>query len=119
MKKQILKAFLVLSIVGTASTAMATQTISGVTTIGGAANTFSPSANVVISLTSISTSYCAGSAHLNGIKEYGTCGGSGVTGIGSDVSKIYSQDYKTTSGSTIATPTGQTSATSLQGTSWK
>ena len=118
MKKQILKAFLLLSIVGAASTAMATQTIDQTVTIG-AGNTFTPSSKVVITLTSIATSYVAGSAHLNGTKEYATCGGSNVTGTYNDVSKIYSEDYTTTSGSTVATPTSQTSATAMQGTHWQ
>jgi hypothetical protein len=119
MKKQILKALMVLAVIGSASTAMATQTISGAVTIGAGSNTFAPSSKVVISLTSISTSYCAGSAHLNGIKEYGTCGGTGITGSFTDVSKVYVKDYTTTSGSTVATPTAQSSATQLQGSGWQ
>jgi hypothetical protein len=107
MKKQILKAFLVLAVVGSASTAMATQTISQTVTIG-AGNTFSPSTKVVISVASIPTSYTAASAHLNGTKEYGTAGGTGLTGTNNDPSKIYSRDYTTTTGSTVATPTSQT-----------
>ena len=118
MKKQILKAFLVLAVVGSASSAMATQTISTTVTIGSG-NTFTPSAKVVISVTSAATSYCAGSAHLNGTKEYGTCGGVGITGTYNDTSKIYAQDYTTTANATAATPTSQTSATALQGSNWK
>ena len=119
MKKQVLKAFLVFAIVAASSAAYATDTINGSVTIGNGQNTFSPSSKVVISLTSIATSYCAGSAHLNGIVEYGTCGGTGITGTSNDVSKIYSKPYTTTTGSTIATPTEQESATSLSGTGWK
>ena len=114
MKKQILKAFLVLAVVGSASSAMATQTISGTVTIG-AGNTFSPSTKVVISIASIATSYTAASAHLNGTKEYGTVGGSGLAGTNADPSKVYQRDYTTTAGSTVATPTAQaTAATTLQ-----
>lgn len=120
MKKQVLKAFLVLAIVAASSAAYAEQTISGTVTIGNGQNTFSPSSKVVISLSSIATSYCAASAHLNGIVEYGTCGGTGITGANkNDVSKVYSQPYTTTTGSAIATPTAQTSATELQGSNWK
>jgi hypothetical protein len=115
MKKQILKAFLVLAIAGAASGAMAAQTINGTCTIG-AGNTFTPSAKVVIQVASIPTSYTAASAHLNGTKTYGTSGGSGLTGSFADPSKIYSQDYTTTAGSTIATPEPQTDAMELQPT---
>ena len=113
MKKQILKAFLVLAIVGAASAAMAAQTISGECTIG-AGNTFTPSSKVVIQIASIPTSYTASSAHLNGTKQYGTSGGSGLAGSNADPSKIYSRDYTSTSGSTIATPTAQTDGITLQ-----
>jgi len=116
MKKQILKAFLVLAIAGSASAAMAAQTISETVTIG-AGNTFTPSAKVVIQIASISTSYTATSAHLNGTKMYGTSGGANLAGGFADPSKIYSQDYTTTSGSTIATPTAQTDGITLQPTS--
>lgn len=116
MKKQILKVFLVLAVVASASTAMATQTISSTVTIG-AGNTFSPSAKVVISLASIATSYTATSAHLNGTKEYGTSGGSGLAGSYSDPSKVYTRDYTTTTGSAVATPTTQDDAITLKPTS--
>jgi len=119
MKKQVLKAFLVIAIVAASSAAYAEQTISGTVTIGNGQNTFSPSSKVVISLSSIATSYCAGSAHLNGIVEYGTCGGTGITGTYNDVSKIYSQPYTTTTGATAGTPTAQSDATQLQGSNWK
>lgn len=115
MKKNIFKAFIFLAISGSATTAMATQTISGTVTIG-AGNTFTPSAKVVISVTSAATSYTAASAHLNGTKQYGTVGGANITGSYTDPSKIYVADYTTTAGSTVATPTSQTSATSLSGT---
>lgn len=121
MKKQILKAFLVLAIVGAASAAMATQTINGECTIG-AGNTFTPSTKVVISIASIPTSYTAASAHLNGTKQYGTSGGTGLTGSNNDPSKIYSRDYTTTAGSTVATPATQdTAALTLQpaDTNWQ
>ena len=115
MKKQILKAFLILAVVGSASAAMAAQTISGTVTIG-AGNTFSPSTKVVLQIASIPTSYTATSAHLNGTKEYGTSGGSNLAGSYPDPSKIYTRDYTTTSGSSIATPTAQTDAITLQPT---
>ena len=118
MKKQILKAFLVLAIVGAASSAMALTTISGQTTIGSG-NSFTPSAKVVISISSISTSYTAGSAHLNGTNEYGTVGGANLTGTFADPSKVYSEPYTTTAGSSVATPTSQSSATQLQGSNWQ
>ncbi len=115
MEKQILKAFLLLAIVGAASAANAQSTISDTVTIG-AGNTFTPSAKVVISISSIATSYTAASAHLNGTKQSGTVGGANITGTYNDPSKIYTADYTTTSGSSIATPTAQTSASSLAGT---
>lgn len=115
MKKQILKAFLVLAVVGSASAAMAAQTINGTVTIG-AGNTFSPSTKVVLQIASIATSYTAASAHLNGTKEYGTSGGTGLTGSFSDPSKIYSRDYTTTAGSSVATTDAQTDALALQPT---
>lgn len=112
MVQRILKTFLLLSIIGSAATAMATQTINGTVTIGGG-NTFSPSAKVVISITSAPTAYTATSAHLNGTKQYGTVGGANITGTYTDPSKIYVADYTTTAGSAVATPTTTTSATSL------
>ena len=116
MNKQILKAFILLTIVGFASSAMATATINASTTIGSG-NTFTPSAKVGISITSGTLSYAAGSCHVNGTKEYGTVGGTGLTGTYSDTSKIYIKDIPTqTSGSTSCVPTSQNSATQLQGT---
>jgi len=115
MKKQILKAFLVLAVVGSASAAMAAQTIDATVTIG-AGNTFSPSTKVVLQIASISTSYTATSAHLNGTKEYGTSGGSALAGSYSDPSKVYTRDYTTTTASTKATPTPQTDGITLQPT---
>jgi len=117
MKKQIFKALLVLAVVGSASAAMAAQTISGTVTIGS--GTFSPSAKVVIMIASNATAYAATSAHLNGLKEYGTVGGANQTGTASDPSKVYSRDYKTTPDtSTIATPGSPTSPTDLGWTTW-
>ena len=115
MKKQIFKALLILAVIGSASAAMAAQTISGTVTIG-AGNTFTPSAKVVIQIASIATSYTATSAHLNGTKQYGTSGGSGLAGSFADPSKLYQMDYTTTAGSAIATPTQQTDAKTLQPT---
>lgn len=113
MRQQILKAFLVLAVVGSASAAKATVTISQTVTIG-AGNTFSPSTKVGISMTSISTSYTAGSCHLNGTKEYGTVGGSGITGTYADPSKIYSANIPTqATTNTVGVPTTQSSATAL------
>jgi len=118
MKKQIFKAFLVLAIVGSASAAMAAQTISQTVTIG--TGTFSPSAKVVIMIASSATSYAATSAHLNGLKEYGTVGGANIVGTFSDPSKVYSRAYATTPAtSTIATPASPTSASELGGTGWE
>ena len=117
MKKRILKSFLLLAVVGSASTAMATQTINGTVTIG-AGNTFSPSAKVVLSVTSAATAYTATSAHLNGTKQYGTVSGANLTGSFTDPSKIYVADYATPSGATAAEPTVTDSATALAGTGW-
>jgi hypothetical protein len=117
MKKQILKAFLVLAIVASASTAMAGATIVGTVTIG-AGNTFTPSTKVGINIMSTSTSYAAAGAHLNGTKEYGTVGGSGLA-AGQDPSKIYSKDIPSqVATATVGAPTTQTDATQLVGTGW-
>lgn len=117
MKKSIFKAFLFLAIAGSATTAMATQTISGTTTIGSG-NTFTPSAKVVISVTSLPTAYTATSAHLNGTKQYGTVGGANITGTNTDPSKIYVADYTTEAGSDVATPVATDSATQLPDATW-
>jgi hypothetical protein len=119
MRKAIFKAFLVLAIIGLSAPAWATSTISAPTTLGSAANTFSPSAKVGISVTSISTSYAAGSCHLNGTFEYGIVGGTGLTGSYTDVSKMYKETIPDQSGKTVGTPTSQSSATALQGGSWE
>jgi hypothetical protein len=116
MKKQIFKALLVLAVVGSASAAMAAQTISGIVTIGS--GTFSPSAKVVIMIASNATAYAATSAHLNGLKEYGTVGGANQVGAAGDPSKIYSKDYTTPSGKTEAQPSTPTSPTDLGWTTW-
>jgi len=116
MKKQILKAFLVLAIVGAATSAMAVTSIVQTITIG-AGNTFSPSSKVGLSITAGNTSYTAGSCHLNGTKEFGTVGGSGITGTYNDPSKIYSKVIpEQASTNTVGIPTTQDSATELQGT---
>lgn len=120
MKKQILKAFLVLAVLSSASTAMAVTSIVATITIG-AGNTFSPSTKVGLSITSIATSYTAGSCHLNGTKEYATVGGSNLTVNGyNDPSKIYTKDITTQATDNIyCVPTSQTSALALQDTTWK
>jgi hypothetical protein len=121
MKKQILKAFLVLAVVASASTAMATTSIVSTTMIG-AGNTFTPSTKVGISVTAINTSYVAGSCHLNGTKEYGTLGGSNLTVAAGkdDTSKIYTKDIPTqATTNTVGVPTPQTSALALQGSGWQ
>lgn len=91
MKKQILKAFLLLAIAGSASTAMAVTSIVEESTIGNG-NTFTPSAKVGIYIISSPLSYAATSCHLNGTMEYGTVGGTNTT---QDPSKIYSQAIPT------------------------
>jgi len=118
MKKQVLKALLVLAVLSFAATASATTTITGATTIGSSANSFTPSAKVGISITSISTSYVAGSCHVNGTFEYATLGGTGITGTYTDTSKIYKKDIPSQTGKTVGTPTSQSSATALQGSDW-
>lgn len=103
MKKQILKAFLLLGIIGSASSALAVTSIEGTVTIG-AGNTFTPSAKVGIRIISAALSYAAQSCHINGTKQYGTVGGTGTT---QDVSKIYSQDIPNQS--SVTTGVGQPS----------
>ena len=93
-----------------------TYWINAATALGS--GTFTPSTKVAICATSVSTSYCAGAAHLNSTKEYGACAGTGITGTYSDISKIYSEPYS--SGAlTSANPTAQWSATVLQGSAWQ
>jgi len=115
MIKNIFRSILLLSIVASSSVAMATTSIEGATTIGSASNSFTPSAKVGISITSLPTSYTATSAHLNGTFQYGTVGGSGTT---QDASKIFSAPIPTQSGS-IGAPTTTDSATTLpSGVTW-
>jgi len=116
MKKQILISFLVLAIAGSASSAMATTSISGEVTIG-AGNTFTPSAKVGIKIISAVGSYAPTSCHMNGTKEYGTVGGTGTT---QDPSKIYSQAIPSQTGATsVGVPDDPASAIALSGTSWE
>ena len=119
MKKQILKAFLVLAVVGASTSAMAAGTlITGIITIG-AGNTFSPSTKVGISLISVPTSYSSASCHLNGTKQYATIGGSNLSGSYTDASKIYTADIPSQSSTnTTGVPTSQTDATAITG-SWQ
>ena len=70
MKKNILKAFLVLTSLAFASSAFAAKTISSSTVIGG--GTFAPSAKVTIKVTSTVSAYAAASQHSSGKKQFGT-----------------------------------------------
>lgn len=115
MIKNIIRSFLVLSIVASSSLAFAAVSITGSTTIGGASNTFTPSAKVGMSLTSTAIAYTATSAHLSGTFQYGTVGGTGTT---QDSSKIYSAPIPTQSG-TVGAPTATDSAVTLPtGVTW-
>ena len=117
MNKKILNTIMVLAGIGCASTAMATTTITSSVTIGG--GSFTPSSKVGISATASLTSYAAGSCHVSGTNEYGTVGGSGITGSFSDTSKIYYKAIPSQGTATVGTPTSQTSATTLQGSGWQ
>jgi hypothetical protein len=116
MKKQVLKSFLLLAIVGSASTAMAVTSIVGQVTIG-AGNTFTPSAKVGIRIISGPLSYAAQSCHINGTKEYGTTGG---TGSAKDVSKIYSKNIPDQASNTtgVGIPGDPADATDLASGTW-
>lgn len=116
MNKKILNTLMVLAGIGCASTAMATVTITGSVTIGG--GSFTPSNKVGLSATASATSYAAGSCHVSGTYEYGTVGGSGITGSFSDTSKIYQKTIPAQTG-TVGAPTSQSSATALQGSNWQ
>jgi len=116
MTKLILRSFLVISMLASATVAMATTSITGATTIGSASNSFTPSAKVGISISASSTSYAAAACHLSGTFEYGTVGGAGTT---QDVSKIYSKAIPSQTSYTVGTPTSQTSSTALTGTGWQ
>ena len=69
MKKNILKAFLVLASLAFASSAFAVS-ISSSTVIGG--GTFAPSAKVTIKAIATTTAYAATSQHESGKKQFGT-----------------------------------------------
>lgn len=105
MKKYILLALV--SVLSTSTFAFAGD-ITGSTTIGS--GTFTPSAKVGIKLISAPGSYAATSAHVNGTFEYGTVGGTGVTG---DPSKILKKTIPAQSG-TVGVPTAPASATALE-----
>jgi|GEM_PF-3134146 len=78
---------------------------------------YSPSAKVGVSAASANLSYCAASCHVSGSFQYGTCGGSGITGTYNDTAKIYKGTIPTQdANATVCAPTSQTSATSLSGT---
>jgi len=121
MKKPITKLMVILAICGMSSTAFATVAITQTTTIGGASNTFTPSAKVGISAASIATSYVATSCHVNGTFQYGTLGGTGLTAnTYSDPSKIYQSDIPSQSGKTIGEPTAvDAAALALPSVTWK
>jgi hypothetical protein len=96
MKKNILLSIAVVLAAATGAFGAAAD-ITGSTSIGN--GTFSPSNKVGIRIISTATSYAATSAHLSGNVQYGTVGGSGVTG---DPSKIVKQSYAADSTATTA-----------------
>ena len=110
MKKQIYKVMLILAIVGCSSMAHATKSINGTVTIGGATNTFTPSAKVGMSVTATVAAYTATSCHLNGSFQYGTVGGTGTT---QDASKIYKAPFPSQSSTLYGTPTVTDTAITL------
>lgn len=70
MKKEILKAFLILAVVAAASTAYASVTITSVgSTIG--AQSFKPSNNVTITVYATSAAWAANSLHTSGDRTFG------------------------------------------------
>ena len=70
MKKEILKAFLIMAVVAAASTAYASTTItSSGSTIG--AQSFKPSNNVTIAAVSTSSAWSAQSTHISGDRVFG------------------------------------------------
>lgn len=69
MKKNILKALLILTSLAFASAASA-ATISSSTVIGG--GTYAPSAKVTIKVVATTNAYAATSQHENGKKQFGT-----------------------------------------------
>lgn len=107
----ILLAFTLFSATG-ALAANPTDIIGG-TSIAIGNGTFTPSNKVGIKIWSSASSYAASSAHLNGTFEYGTVGGTGVTG---DPSKILKKAHTTSSAESTAgygIPTAPASATAL------
>ena len=120
MKKTIFSSVLMLVILASASAAMATTLISGQVSLSASGNSFTPSSKVGISLTSLTNSYAATSCHVSGTYEYGTLGGTGLTGAASDPSKIYQTTIPTQSATaTVGAPDATTSATSLPGSGWQ
>lgn len=93
-----------------ASTALA-GSITSSTTIGG--GTYAPSTKVGVLLVSLPASYGATSCHLNGTIEYGTVGGTGVTG---DPTKIMSKPYTSATTSGIGIPEAPTALALPAGT---
>lgn len=111
MKRKIiiLLAFALLS----ASSVFAQTNIIGGTSLAVGTGVFTPSSKVGILVTSSASSYAAASTHLNATFEYGTVGGTGVTG---DPSKILKKVHATSAAETTAgygIPTAPASATAL------
>lgn len=117
MKKIAFKIAFIAAVAMCASTAFAQGSINASTVIGG--GSFTPSAKVGISISSGDTSYAAASCHLNGTYEYGTVGGSGLTGTFNDASKVYQEAIPSGQTGSVGTPTAQSSATQLQGSNWQ
>lgn len=102
MKKTVIKISAILATLAFAANAFAAVTISGSTIIGGGA--FSPSKLVTIKAQSSGGAYAATSQHSQGTKQFGTVGGTGVTG---DPTKIV------ISNAVSSGPTSPSSATAL------
>lgn len=93
-------------------------TIDSTTQIGG--GSYTPSAKVGISIISAATAYSATSCHVSGKNEYGTSGGTGITGTYADTSKIYKSTIPSQEpNATVCIPTEVTSATELPTASWQ
>lgn len=100
------------------STSAYAETIDTTTQIGG--GSYTPSAKVGISIMSAATAYSATACHVNGKNQYGTSGGTGITGTYADTSKIYRATIPTQqTDAVVCAPTAVTAATALPTASWQ
>ncbi|MBT0664554.1 hypothetical protein KI809_09610 [Geobacter pelophilus] len=112
------KVITILAVLCFSTSALAAQSITTTTSIGG--GSFTPSAKVGISITSAANSYTATSCHVSGKKEFGSAGGTGITNTLTDTSKIYSKAIPAQqANATVCVPTATNSATAGPDGAWQ